>query len=533
MKTALFLRLTAVFLPAALAGAETRLPALISDHAVFQADARIAIRGWAAPGARLHVEFMADDRDGPNGFDATADAGGGWCGELNPMKSGTAGRLIITSDRAEQKTVEDILVGEVWLAGGQSNMEYDLAATGRSDPTNPAELAEVAQNVTVAQREADAAEPRIRYFKVAARGSDEPVADVKGTWVMGGAANVAKFSAVAWNFGVALQHRLHGPVGLIVSCVGNTPIEAWMSRESLARTTAGPAIQGRHHQALARVTPAMIEKYQADTKLWSAENPTPLLQQRNQRTRPVPPYTPTSNRAPSRFYNGMISGLTAFTLRGIIWFQADGNGEHPLEYAELFQTMIKQWRDAWRQPRLPFLFVEVNNMREEKQTHPVQPNSLSLIREQQHGGLLQPGVGMVCAIDLGDRNPHFPWKKPVGERLAGLALRDCYGQAGRFNSPMYERHRVDGNKIRLTFRDAEGLRLRSGNELIGFAIRDAAGAWVWAEGRIDGEEIWVWSDRISTPCAVRYAWAMNPVISVENGAGLPLIPFRTDPESPL
>jgi len=165
------------------------------------------------------------------------------------------------------------------------------------------------------------------------------------------------------------------------------------------------------------------------------------------------------------------------------------------------------------------------------QTHPVQPNALSIIREQQHGGLALPGVGMVAAIDLGIKNAHFPNKRPVGQRLAGLALRDCYGIPGQVNSPMFKSATFSGDKARLNFKDAAGLRVRGGGEIKGFAIRGESGPWVWAEGKIEGETIVVWSDQVPHPVAVRYGWASNPVISIENGAGLPLYPFRTDTSS--
>jgi sialate O-acetylesterase len=317
----------------------------------------------------------------------------------------------------------------------------------------------------------------------------------------------------------------------MVSCVGGTPVEAWMSKETLMGTGVGPGVLDRHNQALAAATPEVVAKYNTDLQAWNAANPTKELQQQNAKTKPKAPYSETSMLAPIRYYNGMIRGLEPYTVRGVIWFQADGNMGHPLEYGEMFRALIKEWRTEWNDPKLPFYFVEMNNMREVQQTKPVQPNALSIIREQQHAGLLEPGVDMVCAIDVGTVNPHFPNKKPVGERLAGLALRDCYGQSGKVESPIYKSFAVEGNKIRLTFTNADGLRVRGGGEIEGFAVRGSTGDWVWATGKIDGQDIVVWNDQVSSPAAVRYAWAMNPIISIENDAGLPLYPFRTDTES--
>ena len=512
------------------AKAELRLPAVIGDHAMLQAGKPVAIWGWATPGAQVKVAFVGRDPSHSDTFIATADKSGKWSGRLPALKAGTAGQLQISSDQDGRKTVNDVLAGEAWLGGGQSNMVYDIAGKNGGDPTNPEEVAEIAQNVLIAQREADAAQPPIRYFAVASKGAGEPADDVNGKWVLADSGNVKTFSAVAWNFAIALQNKLHVPIGLVVSCVGGTPVESWMSKEALESTSAGAAVLDRHNQALAAVTPEAIAKHDAGQQAWEAANPTPELRFKNAASRPKAFYTATSGKAPIGLYNGMIHGLEPYTLRGIIWFQADGNISHPLEYSELFQALIRQWRADWKEP-LPFFFVEMNNMSQDKQTKPVQPHGLTLIREQQHGGLLQPGTGMVAAIDVGTKNAHFPNKKPVGERLAGLALRDCYGQPGQANSPMFKSFTVEADKIRLTFTDAEGLRVRGGGDLKGFAIRGSNGDWVWATGRIVGQNIVVWSDQVPAPAAVRYAWAANPVVSVENGAALPLYPFRTDTNS--
>jgi sialate O-acetylesterase len=340
--------------------------------------------------------------------------------------------------------------------------------------------------------------------------------------------NVQTFSAVAWNFAVALQGRLHVPVGLIVSCVGGSHIEVWMPPRTIRETSIGAETLGRYDGLLTGMILKVKAHHEADLKAWYAANPSVELQLKNQATMPALTSTATFRSLPGRLYNGMIHGLEPYGLRGVIWYQADGNMFFPAGYGELFQALIGKWRADWDEP-LPFYFVEMNNMRGDGQSLPVQPNNLSLIREEQHAGLRLPGVGMVAAIDVGIKNPHFPNKKPVGERLARLALSDCYHlPMGEVNGPLFQGFRIEGSRIRLTFADADGLRVRGGGELKGFAIRGGSGAWVWASGQIDGRDIVVWSDGVPSPAAVRYAWAENPVISVENAAGLPLYPFRTD-----
>ena len=515
------------FLAAVVARAELRLPTIISDHAVLQADKAVAVWGWAEPGSQVKVEWLPPDVSPINNFTATADANGKWSGRLKALRAGTTGSLHISTDKGAQKMVNDVLVGEVWLGSGQSNMSY-VILSGAYAPESGEVVAEVARNIEIAQKEADTARPPIRYFKVVSSGADQPTDDVKGQWVLGSAANVKTFSAVAWNFGVALQNQLHVPIGLIVSAVGGVPVESYMPRAALEATSVGKDVLDRSAKLLASVKLELIAKYQAETKAWDEANPTPELKAQHKSTRPRPINGPNSGAVPNRLYNGMLHGLVPYSLRGFIWFQADGNMGHPLEYAELFQALIKSWRVDW-QEELPFYFVEMNNMRDDPQTAPVQSNPLSIIREQQHGGLQLPATGIVGSIDLGVKDPHFPNKKPVGERLAGLAMRDCYHRPGLVNSPMYRSFSVEGGKVRLKLSDAEGLRIRGGgNELKGFAIRADKGNWIWAAGRIDGEDVVVWNEQIPAPAAVRYAWAMNPVISVENGAGLPLLPFRTD-----
>jgi sialate O-acetylesterase len=508
--------------------AEIRLPAIISDHAMLQAGKPVAIWGWSAPGATVHVSFASEGAKLQNDFTTVAEADGRWSGVLRPLVSGTTGQLEIQSDKDATKAVSDLLVGEVWLGGGQSNMVYTIAGNSGADPTNPVEVAEVARNIAVARKEADPLKASIRYFKVTSSGAEDPADDVTGQWVLANPSNVLNFSAVAWNFAVALQEKLHQPVGLIVSCVGGTPVESWMSRQTLESTAVGAAVEARHYAKIAAVTPEIIAKQNAAVSAWQETNPTPALKFIHDGSRVRPAYTATYYTVPVRNYNGMIHGLEPYTLRGILWFQADGNASYPAEYSELFQAMVREWRTDWKE-QLPFYFVEMNNMRAAQQT-PVELNNLSLIREQQHGALLLPGVGMVAAIDLGNGNPHFPNKRSVGQRLAGLALHNVYGQPGQPNSPIFRSFKIEGNKVRLSFDGAAGLRTTAGGELNGFAIRGASGDWVWAKGEIVGEQIIVWSDAVRSPVAVRYAWAQDPIISVENGAGLPLYPFRTDRE---
>ncbi|MDR3736358.1 MAG: sialate O-acetylesterase [Acidobacteriaceae bacterium] len=511
--------------------AELRLPAIISDHGMLQGDKPIAIWGWATPGATVKATFEYLNHEPSGRFTTIVDSSGKWVGFLPPLKDGTTGSLDVVSNHDGNKTVNDLLVGEVWLGGGQSNMQYPIGGSGFIDLDNPDEVKAVKQNIAIAKLEAVAARPPIRYFKMPGNHSEQVLDDVKGQWLLADANNVETFSAVAWNFAVALQNKLHQPIGLIVSSIGGTTAQAWMSREALEATSVGAAIEQRHREHLAAEAPGAEAKYQVELKAWQSANPTPELEFKNRNAKPKPPYSLSVSAMPLIFYNAMLHGLEPYTLRGIIWFQADGNIAYPLEYSELFLALIREWRAEWHE-QLPFYFVEMNNMNEDKQTKPVEANNLSILREQQHAALQLPGVGMVTAVDLGTKNAHFPNKKPVGERLANLALHESYGLPGQPNSPMFQAYSIQGNKIRLKFSDSEGLRVRGGGQPTGYAIRGADSDWVWAAGKIECKEIVLWSNQVASPVAVRYAWASNPVISIENGEGLPLYPFRTDNNSP-
>jgi sialate O-acetylesterase len=443
-----------------------------------------------------------------------------WSAELPTLSPGAKGRLRIAGSDGEVKYVEDVAVGQVWLAGGQSNMTYRVGSANVSPET-----------LMKAKQQAAAANPDVRFFITAYRGADEPQDDVVGKWVVADPENVTKCSAVAWYFGERLHRALKQPVGLIVSAVGGTPAEAWIPRPEFDATRASAAIWQRYREEVSSYSPDQDAKYQADLGVWLAKYPTPLLQFNNSHTHPREPHSPRHPTVPVRLYNGMIHGLEPYTIKGIIWFQGDGNSQHPEEYPELIRTLIKTWRRHWG-AELPFYYAEINNMFAPQQK-PVEPGPLPLIREAQNAALQLPKTDVVCTIDLGiAADAHFPVKEPVGDRFARLALSDVYRTlSGEIHSPQFSSFRIEGDRVQLSFKYAEGLFTRAAT-VKGFALRSADGPWVWAEGQIQDKRITLWNDEVRHPAAVRYAWANNPVISIENSAGLPLRPFRTDTESP-
>lgn len=513
-----FMKASAVLLLMSLAclapaRAEVKLPALFSDHMVVQADTPVPVWGWAAAGEEVTVSLATASRTTTTGDD------GKWTVTLGPLNA-TATPQTLTVKGRNTRTAKDVLIGEVWLGSGQSNMAY------RNDAYNVSP-----QTFAETQAQAASVSPGIRFFMVQSRAAAEPKPDVSGRWMVADPENIGLCSAVAWYFGLALHQKLRTPVGLIISSVGGTGAEMWIPREALDATSFGAAIWKRHEEALAGYTKEKEEQYVREEAAWKKANPTRELMTQNKKSRPKPLYTPNGEKIPTRLYNGKIAGLEPYAVKGILWFQADGNSRHPEEYPELIQTLIRTWRARWH-AELPFYQVEMNNMHP-LQTQPDEDKALPKIREAQNAALKLPRTGVVSAIDLGiAEDAHFPVKKPVGDRLANLVLSEIYDlPLGEVHSPEIAGHKVEGDKVRVSLKHAEGLRSRVG-EVRGLTMRNDAGKWVWAEGRIDGNELLVWSKDAPHPRGVRYGWAENPIISLENGAGLPLRPFRVELKGP-
>jgi sialate O-acetylesterase len=507
--------LVAFLISSLTARADLTLPPLFSDHMVLQSGKASAIWGRGNASAGVRVRFCDETGAVRSEAAASVAADGKWALKLPPLPAGTAGFLEIRS-ASETKKIEDVLVGEVWLGSGQSNMEYRTAASNV-----PEKIA------GIAREEAAAATPQIRFFVVEKKaGQPKPLEEVGGRWTIITPGNVGGVSAVSWYFAQALHEKLEVPVGMIVSCWGGTPVEAWMSREMLDGTKASKEIWERHEKLIASYTPEKVQKLRDEMAAWQKANPTPELQRKNAKAKPKYPYWAESSRVPVRLYNGMLHGLIPYTLQGVIWYQGEANASRPGIYGELIRAMVNGWRKAWGE-ELPFYYVELAGHKK-PQGEPSE-GGLAVIREAQAEVLQLPKTGVATAVDLGlSDDIHPPYKKEVGQRLAGLALSEVHGLNVPAKSPSYRSSKVEGDKIRLSFDDASGLRSRDGGEVKGFAITDGEGQWKWAQAEVEGEEVIVWSEGVSQPSAVRYGWANFPVLSLVNAAGLPLRPFRTD-----
>lgn len=455
----------------AIAAADVRLPAVIASGMVVQRDQPIVIWGDASPGEVVTVTF-AD-----HAATAHADAGGDWSLQLPAMAAG--GPHALTVAAGNTLTLTDVLVGDVWLCAGQSNMQRSLS---RSEAGQHA--------IATADR------PNLRLLTVDRTTAATPTADVKLTqsWARCTPETVAGFSAVGYHFGAAIQDDLGVPIGLINSSWGGTRAEAW---------TSEPALRGQS---------ALDSVFARTEKLRSAD----LESQRR--------------HLPSHLFNSMIAPLTRMPIAGVIWYQGESNAPWPDEYAALLPTLITDWRTQWDRPALPFGIVQLTAYRRE-QAQPVEASTWAAVRDvQRRVSEDLPNVGLAIITDLGDAEDIHPAnKRGVGQRLALWALAEVYGKPYVAGGPMLSDVSVTGDRVTLTFDQVgDGLVVRGGGELEGFAVAGADRRFVWADAAIDGSRVIVQAPAVGQPVAVRYGWADNPIGNLFNVHGLPASPFRTD-----
>jgi sialate O-acetylesterase len=627
-----------------IASATPSLPGLFSDHMVLQRGKPIPVWGGADPGESLRVTLA--DRS----VEIMAGPDGRWWVLLEPLAAGGPFTLVV--EGKARLTVRDVLIGEVWLASGQSNMH--LALRGSS---------------TAAKDLPMATHAGIRLFTVPKSSSLKPMESAKGRWFICSQATASEFSAVAYYFGLELYQRMSVPVGLIQSSWPGTAAEEWIDAASIAGDPDFAAIDGRW-RAVENATngledrPSDFDLFFDDMRLvpdepqgakpifigdfrkgmlhndlggeWSyfwetapfsriemspagisgggyvlrnsgqlRFGDTALLQLNFQKNgdpmdltrysgirfrcrgqgffkihvlqptivdwdnyctqvittdkgwsevgiqfrdlrqagwgepRPFNPRELTGivieflpdlqgTRPPSGLFNGMIAPLIPYAIRGVIWYQGEGNAERAWQYRKLLPTLIRNWRSAWHQDEFPFLIVQLPNFGK-RQPEPSESEWAEL-REAQLKALALPNTGLAVTIDVGEAyNVHPRDKRSVGQRLARWALGEVYRVENVYSGPLIETATVEGSRMRLRFKHTgSGLATLDGKPLRGFAIAGTDRKFVWAESRIDGESVVVESIQVRAPVAVRYAWAGNPDCNLGNREGLPASPFRTD-----
>ena len=511
--------LFSALLSAAAVRAEVKLPALFSDHMVMQADAAVAVWGWAAPGEQITASLARETAI------TTTKADGRWWLKLGKMKAAREPQTLMVKG-TNTLTIRDVLIGEVWLASGQSNMEMQLKGKLHGSVDRADEEIAAANYPAIRMFVHD--EPLAIYELPVP--PEEPAADRAGAWRVCSPETVADFSALGYFFARDLHQKLGGAVGIIHASVGGTPIEAWTSLPAQQAEPSLKPVLDDWQKRLANYDPAREQQQYLDAKpRWLKERSAATKAGQPAPKAPVP-FKNLRVMAPAGLFNARIAPLVPYTMRGVIWYQGERNAAGPLTtlYGEQLKTLIHDWRARWGD-EFYFAWVQLPGFQKEQHL-PIEPNGWGVaVRDEMRKTLRVPRTGMAITIDLGGVTAGHPTNKAdFAARLSRLVLHDVYAQPiAIWSGPLFRSAAREGDRMVLTFDHATGLKAVAG-ELEGFAITGDDQKFVWAKAMIDGGKVIVWSDAVRAPAAVRYGWAANPKGNLVNGAGLPASPFRTD-----
>ena len=506
--TKFFRAALALFFAGIAARAEVRLHNLFTDHMVLQQHSSVPIWGWAEDGERVTVEFR--------GQKASATAKNGkWMVKLRNLEPGAPATLKVSSTRdgrngaADQHTtvqISDVVVGEVWIASGQSNMEFPL----RNSFQSAADIK-------------NSANENIRLFTVPKLKLNASTNNVKGAWQVCGPESVPGFSAVAYYFARDLQKALGVPVGVIHTSWGGSPVEVWIGEEVMAKDREYKRdildTYGASHQRWLN----SVEQWKKDKAAAEKEG------------KPFTRRQPYPDWKPAELYNGMIANIVPYAVQGAIWYQGESNAGRAWQYRRLFPAMIENWRDDWDRD-FTFLEVQLASFDKSKRrsleeiTKTPGDSDWAELREAQWLATRNlKKVGMAVITDVGDKDDIHPTKKePVGARLALLARKIAYKEKIVADGPAYRSVKFKDGKAILSFDSVDGGLEARGGELTGFAVAGADRKFVWAKAVIEGDKIVVSSPEVAEPASVRFGWADFPVVNLFNKQGLPATPFRTD-----
>ncbi len=469
-------------LPAQLMSAELKLASLFQDQAILQRGVAVPVWGWSAPGDEISVEFAGQK------VVAHADSDGKWSVRLAPMKASAESRgLVVRSKRTKKKVkVSDVLVGDVWLCTGQSNMAVPVKNAINGD-------AEARQ----------ANYPHIRLYKVPSVSNESPQSECGGQWDVCEPEAAKNFCATGYFFGRDLHKTLGVPIGLIQSSLGATAAESWTSQASMRKSEEFKAL--------------------ADAKVEEQKQPG----DRDNKAA-------VDKSLPGGLYNGMIAPLAPYAVRGAIWYQGENNARdlpRSEAYRRLLPTMVNGWREDFGQ-EFPFYIVQLAAFAKRGDSPMTKPWSQSLwsvLRESQaEAANTLSKSGLAVTIDIGDpKEIHPKNKQEVGRRLALIALAKEYGKKLECSGPVYAGVKFDGAVATLNFTHADGLAARGGGAVTGFVVAGEDGLFQPAEATIEGSTVKVSSPQVPKPVAVRYAWRGYPECNLVNAAGLPAGPFRT------
>lgn len=479
--------------------AEVRPSALFTDHAVLQSGMAVPVWGSANPGEKVAVTFAGQTQK------TTAGPDGRWIVRLKKLKAGGPFEMTVNTLQ-----IHDVLVGEVWVGSGQSNMAFTVSKKKASYAGLLHEEEEIAA----------ASYPTLRVFMATTNKTYEPVSEIAGQWQVCTPENVPAFSAVSYLFARALQKQMQVPVGMLVVAFGASTAESWVRRDAL---TANPALAPMVTRFDALET-FYKEHPGATTDQVPAEARSP--QTINARpSKPGPLKDPVQDQhQPTVLFNGMLHPILPYGMRGVLWYQGEsivGGLPGIQRYPVVMETLVKDWRSLWGEGDFPFYIVQLAALND--------VSNNPLVREAQAKILSLPKTGMAVTIDIGDPKDVHPHNKaPLGDRLARIALAQAYGQKIEYSGPHPIDSSVTDDSVLIKFDHAAGLTAKDG-PLKGFQIAGPDHLFVDAAATIKGDTVEVKSEKVPIPVAVRYAWANYPEgANLYNGDGLPAAPFRTD-----
>ena len=476
----------AILSPAAPANAELHLSPMFGDHMVLQREMPVPVWGKADPGEEVTVRFSGQEaktRSGPDGK---------WMLRLPAMPASAEGRVMSIESEGTKKEFQDVLVGEVWVCSGQSNMQYGWG--NQSQPrfnwggdADIARLAESAKGLP------------IRSYEVPPNVSFTPIDECAGQW-----STSLPGSAVAFGFSYHLHKALNVPVAMIVTCWGSSTIEGWMPVELTNELPHFKKIMDDFQKSQ-----PTRERVENAMKMGIRDGMTFVRKQ------------------PNLLYNAMLHPIIPYGCRGLVWYQGEANAGQPELYAETLPVWIRELRKRWHRDDLHVLGVMLPGFGEEKGV--ADSASWAWFREAQGKGLAIPHAALLNTIDLGDaKNIHPADKAPIAERLARMARRDIHGEAIPARGPAISTYRVDGHTLVVGFEHADGLATKDGKEPAGFWLAGADRQWHPAKAVIKVGTVELRAEAVTKPVACRYAFSNTPAVNLVNGAGLPAAPFRTD-----
>ena len=503
MKKSILLILTVFY--SVITYADVKLNSLFSDNVVLQRNMEVPVWGWADEGEKVTLEFAGQSV-------STVAKNGKWMLKLKPMKENSQPQEMIVKGNNTLK-IKNILIGEVWICSGQSNMEWALSRTIGGE-----------------EAVANSTNDQLRLCVIPHNVQMKPVDNVNAKWELSGPKSTKMNSAVGYYFMSKLQKELNVPVGMLEVAFGGTVIESWMSQEALNampnkdKNMDLATMKAEYDANELKLKPIKDAWLRAVDSCKINKLPAP----------PRPTVLPSEFKGATTIYNGEVCPIVPFAVKGIAWYQGESNAyvNRAETYYDLLPAMIKLWRNDWKRPELPFIIFQITPNRK-PQTDPNEKSGIAILQEAQLKAFQTvPNTALVITMDVAESDVHYKNKQPIGERAVKAALNLAYGKNVEYCGPIYKSMKIDGNKIVVDFTHATSGLTQKGDTLKGFVIAGIDKKFYFADAQIKGNTVIVSSKDVPQPVAVRYGWADFPAVNLFNKEGIPASPFRTDDWNP-